>query len=139
MKVAKLPNVLPLLSSIDRIRTDLHVDGQIPTLYFSGNQTAIDIMHSNNTGDNKVITNMTYISPYKTQRLDGVNIELAGRSSRWWAKLSYNFKIDHKQGFFGYRHLKLRALNTDPSYLREQIVYDVLRSSGLATTGFSYV
>ncbi|KAG0166507.1 hypothetical protein DFQ28_001388 [Apophysomyces sp. BC1034] len=82
---------------------------------------------------------MTYITPNKIQRVDGVKIHLGGHSSRWVPKLAYNFKMDDKQGLFGYRRVKLRSLATDPSYLREQIIYDILQSSGVATTGFSYV
>ncbi|KAG0177313.1 hypothetical protein DFQ28_006095 [Apophysomyces sp. BC1034] len=137
--VSKLPNVLPPLPPIDRIQTDLHIDGQIPTLYFSGDQAEIDLMHKNFRGDNQVFTNMTYIAPNKIQQVGDVRIELGGRGSRWYPKLSYNLKIEDKQGFFGYRRLKLRALATDPSYLREQIIFDVLQSSGVATTDFSYV
>ncbi|KAG0177312.1 hypothetical protein DFQ29_004982 [Apophysomyces sp. BC1021] len=136
--VSKLPNVLSPLPSINRIQTDLHIDGQIPTLYFSGDQAEIDLMHKNSTGDNRVLTNMTYITPNKAQRLGGVRIELGGRGSRWSPKLAYNLKIEDKQELSGYRRLKLRSLVSDPSYLREQIVYDVLQSSGVATTGFSY-
>lgn len=62
VQVAKLPNVLSPLPEINRIQTDLHIDGQIPTLYFSGDQAALETMLKNATGDNKVTTNMTYIT-----------------------------------------------------------------------------
>ncbi|KAG0174779.1 hypothetical protein DFQ28_008635 [Apophysomyces sp. BC1034] len=152
MNIAKLPNVLPPLPSINRIQSDLHIAGQIPTLHFSGDQAEIDHMQANIIGQDKVLTNMTYITlhatfrwlniadrPNDVRRMDGVVIHIGGRSSRRSTKLSYNIKIEDKQGLFGYRRLKLRSLFSDVSYMREQIVYDLLQSSGVATTGFSYV
>ncbi|KAG0178737.1 hypothetical protein DFQ29_003069 [Apophysomyces sp. BC1021] len=139
MTIPKLPNVLSPLPAIDRIQTELHIDGQIPTLYFVGNQTEIDLMHKNSTGDNTVLTSMTYITTNKIEKLNDVKIKLSGRSSRFAKKLSYNIKTKNKRGLYGYRRLKLRSLLTDPSYLREQVIYDILQSSGVATTGFSYV
>lgn len=38
----KIPSILPPLPIIDRIDSDLHIDGEIPTIHFIGNQTAIE-------------------------------------------------------------------------------------------------
>jgi hypothetical protein len=46
---------------MDRIDSDLHIDGQIPTLHMVGNQTQLDAMHANSTGDIDVGVNMTYM------------------------------------------------------------------------------
>jgi hypothetical protein len=43
----KLPIVLPKLPIIDRIESDLHIDGEIPTLHFVGNQDDLENMHRN--------------------------------------------------------------------------------------------
>ncbi|KAG0175357.1 hypothetical protein DFQ28_000969 [Apophysomyces sp. BC1034] len=136
--VAKFPSVLPPLPVIDRIQSDLHVDGQIPTLYFAANQNDVDTMHNDSSSDISVLTNMTYLGLQKLKTLVGVEIKLSGRASRSDPKLSYNIKIPKKSDLFGYRRLKLRSLSTDPSYIREQITYDVLKSVGLPATGFSF-
>jgi hypothetical protein len=58
----KLPIVLPKLPIINRIESDLHIDGEIPTIHFVGNQNALDEMHKNQTsGDLSVPVKMTYI------------------------------------------------------------------------------
>lgn len=58
----KMPTVLPPLPIIDRIDSDLHIDGEIPTIHFTGNQTAIDYLHANQEStDIEVNLNMTYI------------------------------------------------------------------------------
>lgn len=140
LNLSQLPTVYPPLEPIHRIQSKLHIDGQIPTIHVIANQTQIDAMHaSNSTEDISVMTNVTYVSLDDTLNYQGVEISLAGRSSRWLPKLSYNLKLDKEDRLYDYRRLKLRALDTDPSYIREQLAYDILKSVGLASSEFSYV
>lgn len=135
----QLPTVFPPLNAIHRINSSLHIDGQIPTIHLVANQTEIDKMHaSNSTEDISVMSNMSYIALNDTQGFEGVEISLAGRSSRWLPKLSYNLKLHKKDTLYDYRRIKLRALNTDPSYIREQLAYDIIKSVGLASSEFSF-
>ncbi|KAI9473886.1 MAG: coth protein-domain-containing protein [Benjaminiella poitrasii] len=139
-ELAKLPTIYEPLSAIHRIQSQLHIDGEIPTIHLVGNQTEIDHLHasSTTTEDVKVMTNMTYVSLNDTLGYTDVEISLAGRSSKWMSKLSYNLKLGKKDRLYDYRRLKLRALATDPSYIREQLAYDVLKSVGLVSSEFSY-
>jgi hypothetical protein len=58
----KLPVVLPKLPIINRIESDLHIDGEIPTIHFVGSQDALDKMHKNQlNNDLSVAVKMTYI------------------------------------------------------------------------------
>lgn len=57
----ELPTILPPLPIIDRIESDLHIDGEIPTIHIIGNQTEIDTMHANQSEDVDIYLNMTYI------------------------------------------------------------------------------
>lgn len=58
----EIPTILPPLPIIDRIESKLHVDGEIPTIHLTGNQTAIDYMHANQESkDIDIYLNMTYI------------------------------------------------------------------------------
>lgn len=139
-ELAQLPTMFEPLPAIKRISSQLHRDGEIPTIHLAGNQTLIDMMHnSSGTEDIDVLTNMTYISLNDTLSYQDVTVSLAGRSSRWMPKLSYNIKLSKKDRLYHYRRVKLRALDTDPSYIREQMAYDIIKSSGLASSEFSYV
>lgn len=74
----------------------------------------------------------------KVTTIKGVEISLAGRSSKWLEKLSYGLKTPKDQALFGYRSLKLRALAADPSYIREVLCYDMMNAMGLPVSGASY-
>jgi spore coat protein CotH len=66
-------------------------------------------------------------------------IKVGGNSSKWVSKLSYSLKTPKDQDLLGFRHLKLRANDMDPSFLREILCYDILKSMGLPVSGASYV
>jgi hypothetical protein len=58
----KLPIILPSLPITNRIESDLHIDGQIPTIHFVGNQKELDAMHANQTNEDiEVSVSMTYM------------------------------------------------------------------------------
>lgn len=59
--IDKIPTILPPLPIINRIKSDLHITGEIPTIHFIGNQTEIDNMHANQRTDIDVHLKMTYI------------------------------------------------------------------------------
>lgn len=66
MNLTQLPTVLEPLPIINRIDSDLHIDGEIPTIHITGNQTAIDYMHANPTDDSDIPVYMTYIRYFFT-------------------------------------------------------------------------
>ncbi|ORE02219.1 coth-domain-containing protein [Rhizopus microsporus var. microsporus] len=135
----QLPQVYPPLDAIHRIHSDLHRDNEIPTIHITGNQTLIDQMNRNTSADISVPSNISYLSLRDAFYFEDVEISLSGRSSRWMPKLSYNLKLKKKDDLYGYRRLKLRALYTDPSYIREKLAYDIIKSVGLVSSEFSYV
>jgi spore coat protein CotH len=137
-QVAALPVLYQPIDPIDRVKSDLHIDGQIPTFHIQGNQTEFDSMHHNTSQDLHLMSNVTYISLNDTLFYHNVEVSLAGRSSLMFPKLSYNLKLDKDDDLYHYRRIKLRALASDPSYIREQIAYDIIRSVGLASSGFSF-
>lgn len=47
MSLDPLPTIMDPLPIINRIESDLHIDGQIPTIHITGNQTTIDYIHTN--------------------------------------------------------------------------------------------
>ncbi|CAO3651521.1 unnamed protein product [Cunninghamella blakesleeana] len=137
-QVHSFPQLLNKLSCVNRIDSSLHKEDSITTFYIQGNQTEIDLMHKNAIIDTTVIVDMTLIENDNVQTLKGVEIKIAGRSSRWVDKLSYSIKIPKGQDLYGYRRLKLRALRTDPAYIREKLSYDIMKSVGLPVSGASY-
>ncbi|KAI8376657.1 coth protein-domain-containing protein [Choanephora cucurbitarum] len=138
-QVAKLPQIYKPLNAIHRIKSDLHLDGQIPTISIEGSQADFDVLHSNTTCENcKVNTNLTYIGLKEKYRFENVRVTLAGHGSTSMSKLSYNIKLKKNDRLFDYRRVKLRAMATDPSYLREQLAYDVMESVGLVSSQFSF-
>ncbi|KAI8372910.1 coth protein-domain-containing protein [Radiomyces spectabilis] len=137
-ELPQLPKILDDVPIIDRMKSRLHIDGVIATFHFSADQSEIERMHNDTLKNVKVITDLTYIRNDDIETIPGVELYLSGRSSRWFSKVSYNVKIPKGYSLFGYRRLKLRSLATDPSYIREQLGYDVLRSVGLPATQFSF-
>ncbi|EIE77950.1 hypothetical protein RO3G_02654 [Rhizopus delemar RA 99-880] len=135
----QLPQIYSMLSSVNRISSDLHKDNQIPTIHIIGNQTELDEMNTNSTADITVQTNLSYVSLFDAIRFEDVEISLSGRSSRWMPKLSYKLELKKGDSLYGYRYLRLRALATDPSYVREQVAFNMVRSVGLVSSEFSYV
>ncbi|KAI9498757.1 coth protein-domain-containing protein, partial [Zychaea mexicana] len=138
-----IPSVPSLYEPLfDRMQSDLHIDGDIGTVHFTGNYSELYNLHGDALNEDASVTvNMSFIRGQELYTFDNVELELSGRSSRWNPKLSYSVKIPKDDGssLYGYRRLKLRSLFTDPSYLREALVYKVIRATGLASTDFSYV
>ncbi|KAG0800639.1 hypothetical protein G6F22_002032 [Rhizopus arrhizus] len=136
---AQLPHVYSPLNSIHRIKSDLHRDNEIPTIHIIGNQTELDQMKGNTTADVSVKTTVSYLSLHDAFQFEKVKISLSGNSAKMMPKLSYNIKLHKKDELYGYRKLKLRSLSFDPSYIREQLGYDILKSAGLISSEFSFV
>lgn len=135
----QLPQVYPMLSTVNKIQSDLHKDNQIPTIHLIGNQTELDEMNTNSTADITVKVNMTYISLTDALQFEKVKVKVSGHSTRNKDKISYKLKLKKKHTLYGYRTVKLRAMAMDSSYVREQLAYDVIKSAGLISTGTSYV
>ncbi|KAG1098871.1 hypothetical protein G6F42_017919 [Rhizopus arrhizus] len=140
--VTALPQILEPISAINRIETDLHLQDQIPTIHLWGNATAIEALNGNQLDEDlDVELNMTYYGLDKVQTVENVKVSVAGRSSRWISKLSYNVKIKKKadDDLFGYKKFKLRAMGYDASYIRERVAFATLKSVGVPCTEYSYI
>jgi hypothetical protein len=60
-KLAPLPQVYQPLPVMNRIKSSLHGEEEIPTIHLWGNQSEIDRLHDNQLEDNKIKLNMDYI------------------------------------------------------------------------------
>ncbi|CAO3598947.1 unnamed protein product [Absidia cylindrospora] len=137
-KVAELPKLMDPLPGINRLDSSLHAKNQIPTIYLTGDQAQIDLMHGNVTLDTKVTLDMHFIETDKITTVKDVEIKVAGKSTRMLDKLSYGIKTKKGDDLFGYRRLKLRASRLDPSYIREILCFDIMESMGLPVSGASF-
>lgn len=60
--------------------------------------------------------------------------------ARYLRKPSFKLDVSHKNQTLGsHKHLLLRSLASDPSYLREHLASDIARAAGLSVPGFSFV
>ncbi|CAO3665731.1 unnamed protein product [Rhizopus stolonifer] len=132
-----LPQIYAPLSTIHRISSALHKSDEIPTIHLLADPAQVDALHQNISADLTIQTQLHYLSNHDLQQRPEAELSLSGRTSRKLPKLAYNLKL--KTDLYGYRRLKLRSLWTDPSYIREQVSYNFIRSVGLISSEFSYV
>ncbi|KAI9487273.1 MAG: coth protein-domain-containing protein [Benjaminiella poitrasii] len=137
--LTQLPTIMDPLPIINRIQSDLHIDGQIPAIHITGNQTAVDYIHANSEEDIDITMNMAYISPNDVKSFEDITMSISGHSTRSASKLSYKIKIPKKHDLYSYRRFKLRAMAYDPSYMKEELGYGIAKSVGLPTTEYSFV
>jgi hypothetical protein len=72
------------------------------------------------------------------RKFSDVKLSIAGRSTRFRQKLSYNIKLAEGDNLGGYRSLKLKASTDDPSFLRNKLYFDMMIAAGLPGTRLSY-
>ncbi|KAK4511509.1 DDE_3 domain-containing protein [Mucor velutinosus] len=141
MNLTQLPTIMSPLPIIDRIKSKLHIDGEIPTIHITGNQSAIDNMHKQQYADIDVKgLSMTYISPHDVQSFEDVTFAVSGFSTRSLPKLSYKLQLSKDgEDLYHYRRFKLRSMAIDFSYMREGLAYAIAESIGLPVGQYSYV
>ncbi|ORE05374.1 coth-domain-containing protein [Rhizopus microsporus var. microsporus] len=119
---------------------DLHISGQIPTIHVQADPVSLISMHKQYLDDVTVTVNVTHISATKVKHFMNVEFGISGRTSRYFNKLPYKIKIPKDDyNLSGYRHLKLRSVANDPSYMREYITANMLHAVNQPTTRASYV
>ncbi|KAL7332819.1 hypothetical protein PS15p_201814 [Mucor circinelloides] len=139
-KLKQVPTIMDPLPIINRVNSDLHIDGEIPTIHITGNQTAIDYIHANAESDIDITgLNLAYISPSDVKSFENITLAVSGHSTRSYDKLSYKVKLQKGDDLYDYRRIKLRSMSTDASYMREEIAYDIAKSIGMPTSEYSYV
>ncbi|KAG1138751.1 hypothetical protein G6F37_010273 [Rhizopus arrhizus] len=137
-QITPFPQVYEPLPIIRRIPTKLHKEGEIPTIHLIANQQDLDNMHNNYFENTEITASMSYVSLTDSLFYRNVEVSIAGHESRWMPKVSYNIKLKKHKRIYGFKRIKLRSLANDPSYMREQLAYDMIKSLGLPSTEFSY-
>ncbi|GAA5804074.1 hypothetical protein HPULCUR_009560 [Helicostylum pulchrum] len=130
----------PLVSNMNR-------SNEVATLIMSANATGLAEILTNPLGDfdYTLISEMTYISNGEVFKFAQSGIKNSGKSTKEFAKQSYKVKMNEfvttgsKQLLFGRSTIKLRAHETDPTFVREKLMLDCLAASGVATLQGNYV
>ncbi|RCH99354.1 hypothetical protein CU098_010215 [Rhizopus stolonifer] len=119
----------------------LHPIGEIPTIQIKANQSDFDNIHKHYLQDIQIKADVTYISTKSVQVFSDAKFEIGGRSSRRLTKFAYNLKLNKKDNdtLGGYKKLKLRTTVTDPSYMREYIITEMLNAVNQPSTRASFV
>jgi hypothetical protein len=78
-------------------------------------------------------------SSTKVETISTSKLKVGGRSSRLFKKLGYNIKLPKGEHFEGYKSLKLRSIGSDPSYMREYLVSEMMKSASVPSSQFSFI
>ncbi|KAI8150312.1 coth protein-domain-containing protein [Fennellomyces sp. T-0311] len=90
---------------------------------------------------------LTYISNSEIHTFTNAGIDNSGQSTKEYNRQSFEIDLNQfvtdknavKQLLFGRTVFKLRGEQTDPSFMREKLVMDMLAASGAATLSSSWV
>ncbi|KAI8380975.1 coth protein-domain-containing protein [Radiomyces spectabilis] len=130
----------PLFSAMNR-------SNEIATMILEANQTGLHEILSNPMGAHEYteVYKMAYITNNDVHTFSLAGIKNSGKSTKEFAKQSYKVKLNEfskansKELIFGRTGFKLRAHETDPTFIREKLLLDMLAASGGATLGGNFV
>ncbi|KAI8341911.1 coth protein-domain-containing protein, partial [Chlamydoabsidia padenii] len=121
---------------------------EIATLLLTCNTTAIDTILADPKGkhDSARCDAISYISHGFALKFTMAGLKTSGKSTKEFAKQSFKINFNQfnpkggdKQVLFGRTSVKLRAHETDITFMREKLMMDLLGASGAATLSGSYV
>ncbi|KAI8986432.1 coth protein-domain-containing protein [Pilobolus umbonatus] len=94
--------------------------------------------------DYTLVSSMHYISNKEVYSFSEAGIKNSGQSSKGFAKQSFKIKLNEfklvgtKELLYGRNTIKLRAHETDPTFVREKLMIDCLAAAGAATVSGSW-
>ncbi|RCH81917.1 hypothetical protein CU098_002285, partial [Rhizopus stolonifer] len=127
--------------------TNLNKSNEIATIIMSVNATSLDAFNKNPTAENDdaQVTDFAYISNKEVFTFQNGGLSTSGQSTKDFSKQSwaidfnkYNKNATTKNLLFGRTILKLRAEETDPTFVREKLTLDMLAAAGGATLSSSW-
>lgn len=139
MPQAYHPIFPPLMSNMNR-------SDEIATIILEVNGTGLnEILQSPlEKLDYTEVYKMHYISSTEEFTYTDAGIKNSGASSRMFAKQSYKIKLNefkqvgNRELIYGRTTIKLRAHETDPTFIREKLMLDCLLASGAAASSASW-
>ncbi|KAF9190929.1 hypothetical protein BGZ51_008078 [Haplosporangium sp. Z 767] len=116
-------------------------EDEIATLHLTAPVASVTAMNSNPSAETDVKVTFRFINAKNIYTQQNITLKTSGKSSKEYAKQSYKLKFDtdFNQTFFSRPNIKLRAMTTEPTYMREKIYIDMLNSVGVPTQQGSYV
>ncbi|KAI9283328.1 coth protein-domain-containing protein [Sporodiniella umbellata] len=119
---------------------DLHPLGEIATVHVVADQELIDSVHDRFLDDYKVKVNVTFITSTKVKNFADCDFGVIGRTSRFFNKLPYKIVLpEGEKGLNGFRHLRFRTTENEPSYIRDYMATELLRATNQPGSITSYV
>ncbi|KAI8093162.1 coth protein-domain-containing protein [Halteromyces radiatus] len=121
---------------------------EIATLLLTCNSTGFAAILANpkDKHDPTRCDSVSYISHDTALKFSMAGLKNSGKSTKEFAKQSYKLSINEfvpkdtdAQYFYGRTTIKLRAHETDVTFMREKLMLDLLGASGAATLGGSFV
>ncbi|KAI7900821.1 coth protein-domain-containing protein [Cokeromyces recurvatus] len=127
--------------------SNMNRSNEIATIILNVNATGFgDILKNPQAKhDYTNVFNMTYISNKEIYTFTNAGIKTSGQSSKDFAKQSYKIKLNEfategtKELLYGRTTFKLRAHETDPTFVREKLAIDCLAAAGAATVEGNFV
>ncbi|KAG1121462.1 hypothetical protein G6F42_012403 [Rhizopus arrhizus] len=129
------------------LQSNMNRSDEIATIILEANATGFAEILGNPLGDHNYtqVTRMTYIANKEVFSFTNAGIKNSGQSTKEFAKQSYKVKLNEftttgpKELIYGRTTIKLRAHETDPTFVREKLMLDCLAASGGATLQGSFV
>ncbi len=111
------------------------------TVYINTESGSMDAIHADKSHKEKGV--IIVLDENGNVQYDGELSSIKGRGNSTWTleKKPYNIKLDKKTDLFGMGKNKswcLLASATEPSFIRNPLVYDFAYNIGVETTGFSH-
>ncbi|OBZ91798.1 hypothetical protein A0J61_00150 [Choanephora cucurbitarum] len=133
--------IYPYLSS------NMSRSNEISTIILEANSTGLGEILADPKGgfDYTLVSKITYISNKEIYTFSNAGIKNSGKSTKEFAKQSYKIKLNkfkqtgQEELLYGRTTFKLRAHETDPTFVREKLMLDILGASGVATVQGNYV
>lgn len=128
--------------------TNLSSSNEIATIIMSVNASQLNAYNEDPKSKHKdaEITELAYINSKEIHQFQKAGLKTSGQSTKDFSKQSWAIELDkynknatEKSLLFGRTTLKLRAEETDASFAREKLVFDMLAASGAATLSGSWV
>ncbi|KAF9373352.1 hypothetical protein CPC16_001889 [Podila verticillata] len=113
-------------------------DGFIGNLFIESPEA--DWKKLNVVGSQEVIkVKIRYIGANENVVIENVKVELAGRSTRKYAKLAYHIKFPEATPLLNLTSIKLRSGESDETMIREKLYVDVLNNIGVPAQQTTYI
>lgn len=78
------------------------------------------------------------VSAHEIQKFTNVNFQIDGKLCRFKPKPSYAIKLTNGQQLGGYETVTLRAVSSDPTFLRDKVSFDMMIAANLPGSRVSY-